>query len=130
MPSTAGPKGALLGTTYLAGAAIIRGRAVKRGADKNTAIHATLASPALGVAMDNQDNVGKAFPVAHRPGEMILAVAGAAFAIDVELTPDANGRLIAAIATNKVCAVSREAATAIDQLITVEWLGEAGRIKP
>lgn len=130
MPSTMGPKGALLGTTMLAGAAIIRGRAVKRGADKNTAIHATLASPTVGLALDNQDNVGKAFPVAHREGEMVLAVAGAAFAIDAELTPDANGRLIAAVTTNKVCAIAREAATALDQLITVEWLGASGRIFP
>jgi hypothetical protein len=130
MPSTMGPKTALLGTTMLAGAAIIRGRAVKRGADKNTAIHATLASPTVGLAMDNQDNIGKAFPVAHREGEMVLAVAGAAFAIDAELTPDATGRLIAAATTQKVCAIAREAATAIDQLITVEWLGASGRIFP
>jgi hypothetical protein len=130
MPSTAGPKTALQGTTYLAGAAIVKYRAVKRGADKNTAILATLASPTLGIAMDNQDNVGKAFPVAHREGEMVLAAAGAAFALDAELTPDANGRLIAAATTQKVCAIAREAATALDQLVAVEWLGAAGRIFP
>jgi len=125
-----GPKGALAGSTMLAGAAIIRGRAVKRGADKNTAIHATLASPTVGLALDNQDNVGKAFPICHRPGEMVVALSGAAFALDAELTPDANGRLITALTTNKVCAIAREAATAIDQLVTVEWLGMSGRIFP
>lgn len=128
--STMGPKGALQGTTMLAGAAIVTKRAVKRGADKNTAILATLASATIGLALDNQDNVGKAFPVCNREGELVNAEAGAAFAIDTELTPDANGRLIAAVTTNKVCAISREAATALGQYVAVEWLGAAGRIFP
>ena len=43
--------------------------------------------------------------------------AGAAFAIDAELTPDATGRGITAVATNIVRARALQAATAADQLV-------------
>jgi hypothetical protein len=123
MSTTSGPKGALLGTTYLAGAAVVQYRAVKRGADSDHCVPATAASVNLGIAMDNQDNVDKSVPVAHRSGEMVTAEVGAAVALDALLTSDANGRLVTAATGNPVTAIAREVATATNQLINVELVG-------
>lgn len=126
MSAVHGNKSALLGSTLQAGLAndIIQYRAVKRGADADHGVRATALAACLGIAMDNQDNINKSFPLAHRAGEIVQAEVGAAVAIDVKLTPDANGRLVAAAATNPVIAVSREAATALGQLIAVELLAQ------
>jgi hypothetical protein len=131
MSAVHGNKGALLGSTLLAGLAndIIQYRAVKRGADADHGVRATAASANLGIAMDNQDNINKSFPIAHRPGELVQAEIGAAVAIDVRLTSDVNGRLITALTGNPVTAWSREAGTTLGQLIVVEVVGP-GQLAP
>lgn len=120
---TSGPKGALQPNTYLAGSAITRYRALKRGADANHAIPADLNAVPLGIAEDNQGTADRAVRVADRPGETVLAEAGAAFALDASLSSDANGRLIVGVAaagTNNVVAIARQAATALGDLVAVE----------
>jgi hypothetical protein len=131
MSAVHGSKSALLGSTLKAGLAndIIQYRAVKRGADADHGVRATAAAVCLGIAMDNQDNIEKSFPLAHRAGEMVQAEIGAAVAIDVRLTPDANGRLITAATGNPVVAFSREAGTTLGQLIVVE-VAPAGQVAP
>jgi hypothetical protein len=123
MASQHGPKGALMGTTLIAGAAVNSGRVVKRGADANHAITNTAATiRPLGIAVDNANAAEDALPVAHRPGEVVNGVSGAAFALDAELTSDASGKLVAAATggTNFVVAIAREAASATDQYVAVE----------
>jgi hypothetical protein len=115
-----GPKGALAPNTYLAGAAVIKYRAVMRGADVNSVLQATANAVPLGIAEDNQQTAARALRVADRPGETVLAEAGAAFALDALLTSDANGRLITAASTNKVHAIARQAAAALSDLVVVE----------
>lgn len=118
---TSGPKGALAPNTFLAGAAVVRYRAVKRGADANKVIMAAAATDVcLGISEDNQDTIGRALRVADRPGENVLGEAGAAFALDAKLTSDANGRLVTAAATNPVVALARQAAVALSDLVSVE----------
>jgi hypothetical protein len=121
--TTYGPKGARLGSTLIAGAVISLGTAVKRGADQNTAIPGTAASVNIGIATDDQTNVGRAFPVAHMPGEIVDGRAGAAFALDALLTSDATGRLVTATTGQAVTAIARQVATAADQLVPVELVG-------
>lgn len=125
MSTVHGSKSALLGSTLLAGLAndIIQYRAVKRGATADHGVRATAASVNLGIAMDNQDNINKSFPLAHRAGELVQAEVGAATAIDALLASDANGRLITATTGQSVTAIGREASTALGQLITVELAG-------
>ncbi len=115
-----GPKGALAPNTYLAGAAIIRYRAVMRGADVNSVLQATANAVPLGIAQDDQQTATRAISIADRPGETVLAEAGAAFALDALLTADAAGRLITAATTNKVHAIARQAAAALSDLVVVE----------
>lgn len=118
---TSGPKAALQPNTYLAGAAIVRYRAVKRGADENKVVHAAAATDVcLGISEDNQDTIGRPLRVADRPGENALGEAGAAFALDALLTSDANGRLVTAASTNPVAAIARQAAVALSDLVSVE----------
>lgn len=125
MSAVHGNKGALLGSTLLAGLAndIIQYRAVKRGADADHGVRGTAASVNLGIAMDNQDNINKSFPIAHRAGELVQAEVGAAVAIDALLASDANGRFITATVGQSVTAIAREAATTLSQLIVVELVG-------
>jgi hypothetical protein len=130
MSTVFGPKGALLGSTLLAGLAndIIQYRGVKRGADADHGVKATANSVNLGIAVDNQDNINRSFPIAHRPGELVTAQSGAAVAIDSLLTTDATGRLVVATTGQNAFAVAREAATLADQLFTVELI--AARLAP
>lgn len=125
MSAVHGNKGALLGSTLLAGLAndIIQYRAVKRGADADHGVRATAASVNLGIAVDNQDNINKSFPLAHRAGELVQAEIGAAVAMDALLASDANGRLITATTGQSVTAIAREAGTTLGQLIVVEVVG-------
>lgn len=111
--------------TYLAGAGVVRHRGVKRGADENSVIQATLASENIGIAQDNQDTAGQSLLVADSPGERVIAEAGAAFALDANLTTDDNGRLITAVATNAVTAIARQPAGALGDLVKVE-IAESG----
>jgi len=115
-----GPKGALQPNTYLAGTPIVRYRAVTRGADVNSVIPAIANSVPLGIAEDDQQTATRAVRVADRPGETVLAEAGAAFALDALLTSDANGRLITCTTTQNVHAIARQAATALSDLCVVE----------
>lgn len=121
--TTMGPKGATTPNTAVAGAAIVRGTGVKRGADQNTAIPATANSVNLGIATDDQPTVGRTFPFAHRPGDIVEARAGAAYANDAPLTTDAAAKLVTATTGQVVTAIAREAATAVDQLHPVELVG-------
>jgi hypothetical protein len=118
--SVAGPKGAILGTTYKAGAAITKARILKRGADKNTAILGTANAAPLGVAMDNQDEVGSAVLVAHRAGEMVQVESGAAVALDAAVASDATGRAVTATTGQLAIGYLREAATAAGELCVLE----------
>jgi hypothetical protein len=118
---TPGPKEALFPNTYLAGAAITRGRVVKRGADANHAVQAAAATDvSLGIAVDHQQTAERPLRVADRPGEVVWGEAGAAFALDALLTADANGRLATAATTNPVAAIARQAAGALGDLVSVE----------
>ncbi len=119
MPTSA-PKLGLFPTTYLAGAAIVRGRAVMRGASVNYAIQATANAVPLGIAEDHQATAERQLRVADRPGETTWAEAGAAFAIDILLAADAAGRLITATTTQNVVAIARQAAGATGDLVAVE----------
>lgn len=118
--TTSGPKGAILPNTYLAGAAITRCRAVKRGADVNSVVPATANSTNIGIAEDNQGTAGRAVRIADRPGEQVLGEAGAAVAYDALLASDANGRLVTAASGEEVIAIARQAAAASGDLIAVE----------
>jgi hypothetical protein len=119
--TTAGPKGPLFPNTLIAGAAIVRGTIIKRGADATHGVQAAAAADVpLGIAVDNQATAEKPFPIADRAGEVVEGRAGAAFALDALLTSDANGKLVTAATGNKVAAIARQAATALDQLVPVE----------
>jgi hypothetical protein len=123
MASQHGPKGALLGTTLIAGAAVNAGRVIKRGADASHAITNTAATiRPLGIAADSASAAEESLPVAHRPGEVVLGVSGAAVALDAEVTSDASGKLVTAAGggTNWVVGLAREAPTATDQYFAVE----------
>jgi hypothetical protein len=127
--TTMGPKGGHRPNTAIAGTAIVRGTAVKRGADLNTLVQATAASVNQGIATDNQDTVGRTFPFVDQPGEIVEARVGAAVALDALLTTDASGRLITAATTNPVIAHALQAATAADQLVPVR-LAQRGIVAP
>lgn len=118
-----GPKGAKNPTTYLAGAAIVRATAVKRGADANSVIPGTANSANIGIATDNQETIGRTVSIAHRPGEVVEGRVGAAVALDAPLTSDAAAKLVTATTGQLVIAYARQAATAADQLIPVEITG-------
>jgi hypothetical protein len=119
MPAS-GPKGALFPNTYRSGAAVVRYRAVMRGADLNHAIQATANAVPLGIATDNQQTAERPVTVADLPGEKVLGEAGAAFSLDALLTSDAAGRLVVCTTTQKVHAIARQAATATGELVFVE----------
>ena len=110
-------------STLLAGAAIVRNRFVKRGADADHCIQATANSVNLGVARDPQDVVEGVVPIAHTPGDLVQVEAGGAFALDALLTSDANGAAVTAASTNIVSAVARQAATGAGDLVLVELVG-------
>lgn len=128
--TTAGPKGPKSPNTYLAGAAITFGVTVKRGADQNTVIVATAASSNIGIATSEQDVVGGTISIADRPGEIVEARAGAAFALDALLTTDATGRLVTATTGQLVTAIAKQAATAVDQLVPVEVIAPTRSLAP
>lgn len=118
---TPGPKEALFPNTYLAGGAIVRGRAVKRGADMNHAVQSAAATDVpLGIAVDHQATAERPLRVADRPGETTWGEAGAAFALDALLTSDANGRLVTCATTQPVTAIARQAAAVLGDLVSVE----------
>lgn len=115
-----GPRGATSPTTYIAGTAIKRYRAVQRGADVNSVIPSVANSVPIGIAEDSQQVVGHDVRIVDRAGEEVLAEAGAAFAFDVPLTSDANARLVTATTGQNVVAIARQAATALGDLVVVE----------
>lgn len=119
----AGPQGGIHPKTAVAGAAVSKGQALKRGADANTLIPNTAGTIAtIGVAADDQDTAGRTFMYHDVPGETIYVRSGAAFALDAKLMPDGTGRAITATATNIPYAIAREAATAADQLVVAELI--------
>jgi hypothetical protein len=115
-----GPKGAFFPATIIAGAAVKKGHAIKRGADAEHAITATANAACLGIATDDQDTAERVLPYAYCPGERVYAVAGAAFAIDILLASDASGKLVTATTGQHVVAVAREAAGADLDIVCVE----------
>lgn len=119
-----GPKGPHRPNTYLAGAAITKKRFVKRGADADSVIPATANSVIIGVAEEDQDRVGAPVLVTEGAGEIVEVAAGAAFALDALLQSDANGRAVAAVATQRPFAKAMRAATAVSQLIPVMLLSK------
>ena len=118
--TTHGPKGALMPSTFIAGAAISRATAVKRGADQNTVVVATANSRNIGIATDDQDTIGRTISVAHRPVELVEGRASAAIALDAYVTSDAVGKMITATTGQLALGIARQAATAADQLIPIE----------
>jgi hypothetical protein len=127
--TTMGPKGGHRPNTAIAGGAIVRATAVKRGADLNTLVQATNASVNQGIAIDDQPTTGRAFAFVDQPGEIVEGRAGAAFALDALLMSDANGKLITCTTTNPVIAHALQAATAADQLVPVR-LAQRGILAP
>jgi hypothetical protein len=128
--TVAGPKGGLQPNTAIAGAIITKGQQLKRGADQNTLIPNTAATiESVAVAQDDQDIAGRTVPIIDQPGELCLVRAGATFALDAKLTSDGTGRSVTAASTNKYFAIAREAATAVDQLVTAQ-LVSAGSVAP
>jgi hypothetical protein len=125
--TTIGPKESHLPDTAIAGGVILRGTAVKRGADLNTLIQATANSVNLGIAVDNQDTIGRTFPFVGAAGEDVTVRAGAAFLIDAPLTSDANGKLVTATTGQNITAHALQAATAADQLVPAR-LAQRGMI--
>lgn len=120
MPAS-GPKGALFPTTYRAGAAVVAYRFVKRGADADSVIHNTAATILpLAITEEAQPTAAKPVRVGHRPGELMLIEAGAAFSLDAELTSDATGRAVAAVSTNPYGAIARQAAVNAGDLVLCE----------
>lgn len=116
-----GPKGrAEDHTTLIAGAAIVKHRGIKRGADLKTGILATANVQILGVSADNQDNVGHGFPLYMKPGALVTGEVGAAVALDALLATNSTGMFVTATTGQNVAAYAREAATAINQLIVIE----------
>ena len=126
---TSGPKSALQPNTFLAGAAVVRYRAVKRGADENSVVPGTANSLNLGIAEDSQDTIGRSLRVADRPGEQVLGEVGAAVALDALLASDANGRLVTATTGQNVIAIARQAGAVLGDLISVE-VASKGRLAP
>jgi hypothetical protein len=120
--TTHGPK-VLHPSTFIAGAAINRGVAVKRGADLNAVVPATANSVNIGIAYDDQDTAGRSVAIAHRPGEIPEVRAGAAFNLDAYLTSAADGRLVTATTGQNVIAIARQSASAADQLVPAEIVG-------
>jgi hypothetical protein len=119
--SAVGPKGALQPSAYRVGAAVLPCRILKRGADVNHVIHATaVSSVPVGISEEGQATVDKPVRVAHRPGELVRVEAGAAIAIDTAVTSDATGRAVAAVSTNQSVGITRDAALAAGDLVTVE----------
>jgi hypothetical protein len=127
--TTMGPKGPDRPNTAVAGSVILRGTAVKRGADLNTLVQATANSVNIGIAVDNQDTIGRTFPFVDQPGELVDGRAGAAFALDAVLASDANGKLVTATTGQNGIARAKQAATALDQLVPVMLL-QQGFIAP
>jgi hypothetical protein len=117
-----GPKGGHRPNTYLAGAAITKARFVKRGADADSVVPATANSVIMGIALDDQDTVGRPVAVADHPGEIVEIAVGAAVALDALLQADANGRAVTATAGQRPYAIALRAASAISQLIPVRML--------
>lgn len=123
MGTTMGPKGGHRPNTGIAGAAIVRGTGIKRGADLNAVIPGTANSVNLGIAIDDQDTIGRSVSFVDQPGEIVEGRAGAAFALDAVLTTDAAAKLVTATTGQIVTAVAKRAATAADQLVPVQLVG-------
>lgn len=123
-----GPKGAKEPAVALVGAAVKKGHAVKRGADVEHVIHGTAGAVCVGIATDDQDTAEKPVSYAHRPGERVVACAGAAFAVDALLKSDGTGKLVTAVAGDNVVAIAREAAGADLDLVCVEIVGSAASL--
>lgn len=120
MPAS-GPKGALFPTALRAGAAVIACRIIKAGADQDHGIHATAVSSIfVGISEEDQPTAEKPFRLAHRPGELVRVEAGAAVAAGADITSDATGRGVTAVATNQIIGSCKNAAAAAGDLITVE----------
>ena len=120
MGTTMGPKGGHRPNTAIAGAAIVRGTAVKRGADANSVVPGTANSVNLGIATDDQDTVGRTVSFVDQPGEIVQGRVGAAVALDALLASNAAGKLVTAAIGENVVAQALQAATAADQLIPVK----------
>lgn len=118
-----GPKGARHGTTLLAGGAVVYGCGVKRGADVNHCVAATAASVNLGVALEDQGTAEQPVAIAHTPGELVEIRVAGAVANDTLVTTDAAGKFVAATTGQAATAITRDAATAADQLIPAELVG-------
>jgi hypothetical protein len=125
-----GPKGARRPKTYITGAPILTGMAVKRGADQNTVIPGTVNSANIGIACDDQDTIGRTIQVADEPGESVWVRAGAPFPIDSHLVSDATGRLVAATTNQLSTVIAKRAATTIDQMIPAETIAPIRVLAP
>lgn len=116
-----GPKGSTYPNTVIADAPIVLGTGVKAApGGLPRVVPATAASVSVGIAEDDQDTIGRTVPIASEPGAKVRGRSGAAFAIDALLTTNAAGKLVAATSGQPVIAISRQAATAADQLVTVQ----------
>lgn len=116
-----GPKGALFPTAYRVGAAVLPCRILKVGADQDHVIHATaVSSVPVGISEEAQPTTDKPVRVAHRPGELVRVEAGASITAGSNVTSDGTGRGVAAVSTNQMVGIAKNAAAAAGDLITVE----------
>jgi len=86
---------------------------------------ATLSVVKSSAAGDLHKGIIQNVPESGDPAEVVTAgyahgTAGAAFAAAVELTSDANGKLVAAVATNRVIAFAEQAASGDGALVQVQ----------
>jgi hypothetical protein len=127
--TTMGPKGGHRPNTAIAGGAIVRGTAVKRGADLNTLVQGTAASVNQGIAIDDQPTTGRTFPFVDQPGEIVEG----AFRRRVRARRAAHERCERQADHrgdgNPVIAHALQAATVADQLVPVR-LAQRGILAP
>jgi hypothetical protein len=115
----AGAATGVLELSYQCSAPVTRMRFVSLTGDQTVAQHSVPTTSPLGVARLSVDAAG--VTAGKGPAVQVLGVAfieaGAAFAIGAELSGDATGRAITAIATHRVAARALKAATAAGQWI-------------
>lgn len=84
--------------------------------------HAGAGVLASGVAQADADAQGKAFPIAIMDGSVVKVKAGAAFARNANLTPNASGKAVAATTGNQINAIALEASNGADEIVAVQLM--------
>lgn len=133
MSTVFGPKGLAdePSTLLLGSGTIEKGRGVVRGADADRGVRAGANAEIIGVALDDEDVVDRAFGVYYKPGANVQVEIGAAVAVDARLTTNATGQFVTATAGQNVSAIAREAGTAAGQYIVAQFVEpKTARVAP